>query len=443
MILLDSKQDGRSSLHGSSSILLFCILLLNLFCLLSFPSIANKTNLSAGGEDLYTVSSDGAITYASDGSPRTAEFSSADTAAVINAAIEALPAYGGRIYFKAGNYTVSAPIVLNKPCFIEGEGSGRSHPAEGITQISFGNTTGFRIVSTGVRISHLQLRGCGETFRGCYGIHLDASSSALNQNIDIDDVMIADTYYAIYGTGTYDIWDLCLSDVYINYCNQGIRIDKTVGAAQLQTNHVIITHASSDAVYLTRVDAVILDSIYFVEPGGNGIVIASFVSYPIMIRNCQIDECHENGILLDFENPCSLWLTVSDTQVKAYKSAICMRNAQDVIISNCHIASSQLSESNQTIVHLENAYRVQVNDCLIKNLSNRTRNCVELNNSHYCQVEGCHIDHSIGKAENVDFAIKETGTESNCNQIANNICVGTSNGPTYIYGSNSTSKNNI
>jgi hypothetical protein len=443
LILLDSKQNGRSSSHVSSSILLFCILLLNLFCLLSFPSVANKENLHAGREDLYTVSSDGAVTYASDGSPNTVEFSSVDTAEVINAVIDALPVYGGRIYLKAGNYTVSAPLVLSKPCFIEGEGSGRSHPAEGITQISFGNTTGFRIVSAGVRVSHLQLRGCGETFTGCYGIHLDASSSALNQNIDIEDVMIADTYYAIYGTGAFDIWNLYLSDVYINYCDQGIRIDKTVGAVQLQTNHVIITHASSDAVYLTRVDAVILESIYFVEPGGNGIVIASCVSYPIMIRNCQIDECHGNGILLDFENPCSLWLTVTDTQIKAYKSAIYMRNAQDVIISNCHIATSQLSESNQTIVYLEDAYRVQLNDCLIKNLSDQTRNCVELNDSRYCQVEGCQIDHSIGKAENVDFAIKETGTESKCNQIINNICVGISNGPTFIYGSDSISENNV
>lgn len=439
---MSGVQKGRSNVHVSSSTLLFCILLLNLFCLLSFPSATNKETLPAGREDSYTVSNDGVITYASNVNTSAVEFSSADTAEVMSAAIDALPAYGGRIYLKAGKYEISSPIVLSKPCFIEGEGSGRSHPAEGITQISFGNTSGFRIVSAGVRISHLQLRGCGETFTGCYGVHLDASSSALNQNVDIEDVMIADTYYAIYGTGTYDIWDLYLSDVYVNYCNQGIRIDKTAGAVQLQTNHVIITHARSDAVYLTRVDAVILESIYFVEPGGNGIVIASFVSYPLMIRNCQIDECHENGILLDFENPCSLWLTVTDTQIKAYKSAISMRNAQDVIVSSCHIATSQLSESNQTIVHLENAYRVQVNDCLIKNLSNRTRNCIELNDSHYCQIEGCQIDHSIGKAENVNFTIKETGTESDCNQIVNNICIGTSNGPTFIYGGNSTNKNN-
>lgn len=441
-ILLNSGQTSRHHTHVSGTILLLFILFVSMVCLLSFPSIVNKENPYAARADTYTVSNDGAITYVSNGSMNTAGFSSADTAAAINAAIEALPAYGGKIYLEAGNYEVSAPIVVSKPCFIEGEGSGRSHPAEGITQISFGNTTGFRVVSAGVRLSHLQLRGCGETFTGCCGIHLDASSTALNQNIDIEDVMIADTYYAVYGTGAFDIWDLYLSDIYINYCNQGIRIDKAVGAVQLQTNHVIITHANSDAIYLTCVDAVILESIYFVEPRGNGIVIASFVSYPIMIRNCQIDECHENGILLDFENPCSLWLTVTDTQVKAYKSAIYMRNVQDVIVSNCHIATSQLSESNQTIVYLENAYRVQVDDCLIKNLSSQTRNCVELGDSHYCQVEGCQIDHSIGKAENVDFAIKETGTESNGNHVVNNICVGISDGPTFIYGSDSTNRNN-
>lgn len=61
---------------------------------------------------------------------------------------------------------------------------------------------------------------------------MDASSECLNQNIDVEDVMISDTYYAIYGTGTHDIWDLLITDVYINYCNQGIRIDKTGGAVQ-------------------------------------------------------------------------------------------------------------------------------------------------------------------------------------------------------------------
>jgi hypothetical protein len=431
--------------HYSVSIVvrLITILLSNVFWLLSFPSTANTKDFHSDNEGSYTVSSDGRITYAVNGSTNMVEFSSADSATVINTAIEALPIYGGKIHIKAGNYLLSTMIDLNRSCAFEGEGSGQSHPAQGITQLTFGNTTGIRIASSGVRISHLQLRGCGEMFTGCYGVHLDASRNALNQNINIEDVMVADTYYSIYGTGVYDIWDLYLRDIYINYCNQGIRIDKESGAVQLQTQHIIITHAISDAVYLTRVDAIILESIYFVEPEGNGIVIASYGSYPLMIRNCQIDECHENGILLNFEEPSSLWLTITDTQIKARKSAIYMRNTQDVILSNCHVAASQLSTSNQTIVCFEEAYRVQLSNCLIKNLSNQTRNCVELRNSVYCYITNCQVDHSIGMAENVDFAMKETGTTSRCNQIVNNTCVGISKGPVFIYGDGSTKQDNI
>jgi hypothetical protein len=437
---LKRKQRSKSSNLISVIILLF--LLLNITFLIPPTATLNGTS-KEGNAGFHTILQEGNITYAINEDTKAIEYSSTDTGAVINAVLETLPTYGGKIYVKAGNYSVFSTIILNKPCILEGEGSGRSHPAEGITQLNFGNTTGIKVTSSGVRISHLQLRGCGETATACYGIHLDASSNFLNQNINVEDVMIVDTYYAIYGTGAYDIWDLYLFDVYINYCNQGIRIDKETGAVQLQTNHVIITHARNDAVYLTLVDAVILESIYFVEPGGNGIVIASFGSYPLMIRNCQIDECHENGILLNFENPSSLWLTITDTQIKAYKSAIYMQNAQDVIISNCNIAASQLSISNQTIIYIENGYRIQINNCLIKNLSPQTRNCVELKNSNYCHVCNCHIDHSVGKAENIDYAIKETGTASNNNQIVNNICVGISESPAYTYGINTINKDNI
>ncbi|MGQ9544986.1 MAG: hypothetical protein ACUVQX_04290 [Candidatus Bathycorpusculaceae bacterium] len=432
------KEKQRSKLFNYVSVVILLSILFNLL-FFTFPSTTQQESSTKS----YTILCDRNLTHAINENTKTIEYSSKDTGEVINAVLEALPASGGKICIIAGNYSLLSTIILNKPCILEGEGSGRSYPGEGVTQLNFGNITGIKITSSGVRISHLQLKGAGNTATACYGIHLDASYNFLNQNINVEDVMIADTYYAIYGTGQYDIWDFYLCDVYINYCDQGIRIDKEKGAVQLQTNHIIITHAISDAVYLTHADAVILESIYFVEPGGNGIVIASFGSYPLMIRNCQIDECHENGILLMFKNSSSLWLTITDTQIKAYKSAIYMQNAQDVIVSNCNIATSQLSTSNQTIVYIEKGYRIQINNCLIKNLSQQKRNCIELKDSNYCHICNCHIDHSVGRAENIDFAIKETGTTSNNNQIVNNICVGISNGPAYTYGANSINEDNI
>lgn len=423
------------------TVFLLFTLVSNLFSLANIPQ-TTSTDTSASGENSYIISTDGNVTHATSRSTNRIDFSSNDAAETVNRAISTLPQCGGRIFITAGAYELLSTIVINKPCTVEGEGSGRSHPGQGLTQLIFGNATGIKITCAGVRISHLQLKGAGEDYAGCYGIHLDASVEALNQNMNVEDVMIADTYYAIYGTGAHDIWDLLLSDVYINYCNQGLRIDKKTGAVQLQTWHIIISHARSDAIYLTRVDAIILDSIYLVEPGGNGIVIASYCSYPLMIRNCQIDECHENGIVLDFENPSSLWLTITDTQVKAYKSSVYVRNAQDIIISSCHLAASQLGTSNQAIVYIQSAYRVQISNCLIKNLSNQTRNCVELDNSSYCHVTNCQIDHSIGEASDIDFAIKETGTQSSSNQVTNNICVGISEGPVFTYAQSSINEGN-
>jgi len=383
------------------------------------------------------------ITYVKDDLSTEIYYTGSDDALAIKEALESLPPSGGTIFISSGTYTLQSTIVINKSCILDGEGSGRSYLGEGITQLNFGNITALKIISPGVKISNLQLRGAGKTFQSCYGVYLDTSLSVLNQNIIVENVMIVDTYYAIYGAGIYDIWDLRLYDVYINYCNQGIRVDKNVGATQLQTKHVIIAHADSDAIYLTRVDAMILDSIYFIEPNGNGIVIASFGSYPLMIRNCQIDECHENGILINLTEYCSFWLTVTDTQIKAHKSAIYIQKAQDIILSNCHIAVSEKSTGQEPIIFIGDTHRVQINNCLIKNLSAQTRNCIELFNSRYCQVTNCHIDHSVGKAPNIDYAIKETGKYSDANIITCNICVGISEAPVYIYGMHSLSQNNI
>ncbi len=196
-------------------------------------------------------------------------------------------------------------------------------------------------------------------------------------------------------------------------------------------------------MFLTRVDAVILDSIYFVEPGGKRHSDREFRFLPVDDSKLPDRRVPRKRNSLGFRQPNSLWLTITDTQIKARKSAICLFNSQDVIVANWHIAASQLSLSNESIIHVENSYRIQLNDCLIKNLSNQTRNCVELNDSHYCQVTGCHIDHSVGSAENIDYTIRETGTRSNCNQIMNNICVGASRAPAYVYGEASTNQNNL
>ena len=153
----------------------------------SFNNTAGK--LSRNSPKSYTILNDGNITHVLNENTKTIEYSSTDTSAVINAALEALPDYGGKICIKAGNYSLLSTIILNKPCILEGEGSGCSYPAEGITQLNFGNTTGVKITSSGVRISHLRLRGCGDTAVACYGIHLDASSNILNQNLNVEDVI--------------------------------------------------------------------------------------------------------------------------------------------------------------------------------------------------------------------------------------------------------------
>lgn len=420
------------------------MLLLSLIWLTRFTSDASQQELQdVSREASYIIFKRDALCYAMNTVSGETPFAGADDSLVLTNALNSLPPCGGKIFLSAGSYVLNSTIVLDKACVIEGEGSGRSYLGNGIAQLNFGNMTAFKIASSGVKICNLQLRGMGKTEQLCCGIYLDALSAVLNQNIVIEDVMIVDVYYGVYGAGIHDIWDLRLYDVYINHCNQGIRIDKNTGAVQLQTRHVFIAHADSDAVYLTRADAIVLDTIFLVEPRGNGIVIASFGSYPLMIRNCQIDECHQNGILIDLNDYCSLWLTITDTEIKAHKSAIYVKKAQDILIMNCHMAASERSMEEEPIVFVGDTHRVQISNCLIKNLGRQTRNCVELFDSRYCHIANCQVDHSVGAAVNIDYGIKETGTLSNANQIVHNTCVGISKGAAYTYGVNSISAGNI
>jgi hypothetical protein len=89
-------------------------------------------------EASYIVFTDGVKYYAKNGNTGMIEYSGDDAGAVINYAINNLPASGGRIFIRTGTYSVKTQIVINKyAVMLEGE------------QLGYGSVPGAKLVLNG------------------------------------------------------------------------------------------------------------------------------------------------------------------------------------------------------------------------------------------------------------------------------------------------------
>jgi len=175
----------------------------------------------------YIVWVDGATYYAKNGHTGQIDFSGADAATVIQAAINALTS--GKIYIKPGIYYLLAPILINKDNIsIEGAGGGtaqiagrinagatilRSDIAIDLIQIT---GTGFATnMVVGVNISNLRLRGNGTT-NGKDGIWLQYVDLSIIQNVFIDN--------CDWGIRYQNVWMNEIKGGSIVNCNRGVSV---------------------------------------------------------------------------------------------------------------------------------------------------------------------------------------------------------------------------
>jgi hypothetical protein len=114
---------------------------------------------------------------------------STDDTAAIQAAHDALPAAGGRMYAPAGTYLLSgAGVTLSKPVVVHGAGSGENGAGGATTFTYTGTTQAFQITGTtrtSVELAHLQVDGNSNANAGVIGIDIYGPSSIILRDVHV------------------------------------------------------------------------------------------------------------------------------------------------------------------------------------------------------------------------------------------------------------------
>ncbi len=144
----------------------------------------------------------------------------------INAAIAALPAEGGKIILREGDYSFTAPVVINADnVAIEGNGTA--------TKITIPNATNidvFQIDNAGVHIANLKIDGNGTNqTTGGYGIKVSTTAS----NVRIEQCTIINTYLSnIFVDGADEV---ILTNNYLDPPVTGCNVEAT------SCNNIVVT----------------------------------------------------------------------------------------------------------------------------------------------------------------------------------------------------------
>lgn len=150
--------------------------------------------------------------------------------ATINAAITACGSRGGRILLRAGNYSLSAPYVVDRDCItIEGENRpmwGQSVDAEGTRATKLkASGTGYNLVSFDLTNAGAENRLRGLAFRDLYFYGNNRSGYGIRDAIGHLDVCeITNCMFHELAAGIDINWDTPLiSGNSVQYCNSGIK----------------------------------------------------------------------------------------------------------------------------------------------------------------------------------------------------------------------------
>jgi hypothetical protein len=173
-----------------------------------------------------------AVIAAVDSSAGAADYRCTGTAdqTVINAAITACGSRGGKILLRAGNYSLSAAITVDRDCItLEGENRpmwGASVDAEGTRATKLkAATTGFNIIGFDLSSAGAENRLRGLAFRDLYFYGNTRSGYGIRDTTGHLDVCeITDCMFHNLAAGIDVNWDTPLiSGNSVQYCNSGIK----------------------------------------------------------------------------------------------------------------------------------------------------------------------------------------------------------------------------
>lgn len=167
--------------------------------------LAHKSTHATGGTDALAPVDIGAVAkgelvfnvkdYGAKGDGAT------DDTAAVTAAIAAIPATGGTLFFPAGTYLTLGGFTIDKPCTIRGEGSAAYHNLEGagstncLSKVTCTSRTAvlFTVTTTPVSFRNIALVNTA-TQAPTAGSAIRVTSSLLSQRVSYDEVYVAGFY---------------------------------------------------------------------------------------------------------------------------------------------------------------------------------------------------------------------------------------------------------
>lgn len=169
-----------------------------------------------------------------------------DDRASIVAAISAMPAGGGGLYFPTGIYKISAPVTVHRPGFYWGDGEGT------IIQTGYAVGTGLHISSTFVHLDNMKFNSSLTRTAGSY-IHIGASRT------DISNFHMDNAYVGISVPTSAQIGDITIIDGRILSTvasGGGIRLGGNVVATKIKN---LLMDSTPNASYGILCDGAIAD----------------------------------------------------------------------------------------------------------------------------------------------------------------------------------------
>jgi len=357
-------------------------------------------------------------------------------ATVLQYCVDALVA-GGKIFIRAGEYTLASEVVVKYCITIEGEGSGRSNPGDGVTEINFGAFACFRVTMNGTRICHIQLRGSGHEVAGGYGIHYDTVDRNLNQNNDVEDVMMYEVYRGIYASGANHLWDLWVNRLTVNFCTDGIYLDAT------DRNNCVIEYSLIEApdnhgIYIDDFDGVQIRDVDVLSPAVDGLYLDKFHGGSQQILGCAFDNCGRYGIHVEPAGASQVYIDIADCWVSAKSCGIYLKFCDRGTISGGNYVAVE-GGSPTGFISLYTTTKITVTGIAVLNPCDHAIYDIYLNNASAISVVGCIMENSVTDAT---YNIEETNG-SDYNVFLGNNGGGTVTAVAHVTGGNSSEAHNI
>jgi hypothetical protein len=391
---------------------------------------------AAIGSASYIVYKDAGVYKAVNGTTGVVDSSNALLATVLQYCIDTLTA-GGKIVMRAGEYTLASEVVVKYCITIEGEGSGRSNPGDGVTEINFGAFACFRVTMNGTRFAHIQLRGSGFAVAGGYGIHYDTTDRNLNQNNSVEDVMMYQVYRGIYASGANHLWDLWVNRLTVNFCTDGIYLDAT-DKNNCFIEYSLIEGPDNHGIYIDDFDGVQIRDVDVLSPAVDGLYLDKFHGGSQQILGCAFDNCGRYGIHIEPAAPSQAYVDIGDCWSSSKSCGIYLKNVDRGTISGGNYVAVE-GGSPTGFISLYTTTKIAVTGIHVVNPCDHAIFDIYLNNASAISVVGCIMENSVTDAT---YNIEEANG-SDYNVFLGNNGGGTITAVAHVTGGNSAEAHNI